>query len=138
MKYYIFLFLFFSALAVTLNGCSKESTPTSNGITNNSPTTPKNPSPQDSATGIDDSSDVILTWESTDPDLNDTVKFDLYAGTSLPLSEVPLSGNLPNPTYNMGQLPFPGVTYYWKVKAHDNHGASSTGNTWRFTVRTRP
>ena len=85
MKNLVLLFLFFSALVLSFNGCKKDS-PVSNEVTNNSPTVPINPSPRDSATGVDDSSNVILTWESTDPDLNDTLRFDLFAGASLPLS----------------------------------------------------
>lgn len=137
MKNLVLLFLFFSALVLSFNGCKKDS-PVSNEVTNNSPTVPINPSPRDSAIGVDDSSNVILTWESTDPDLNDTLRFDLFAGASLPLSAVPLAGNLTAANYNMGQLPFPDVTYYWQIKAKDNHGASVTGSIWRFTVRTRP
>ena len=138
MKNSVVLFLFFSALVFSFSGCKKDSSPVSNEVTNNAPTVPINPSPRDSATGVDDSSNVILTWESTDPDLNDTLRFDLFSGASLPLSGVPLAGNLSAATYNMGQLPYPGVTYYWQVKAKDNHGAGVTGSIWRFTVRTRP
>ena len=137
MKNLVLLFLFFSALVLSFNGCKKDS-PVSNEVTNNSPTVPINPSPRDSATGVDDSSNVILTWESTDPDLNDTLRFDLFAGASLPLSGVPLAGNLTAANYNMGQLSYPGATYYWQIRANDNHGASATGSIWRFTVRTRP
>ncbi|MEO8512240.1 MAG: hypothetical protein ABI543_01640 [Ignavibacteria bacterium] len=137
MKKNILCYLLTLALFFFLYGCADQSTSHSNNNTNNNPSVPKNPAPRDSALNIDDSSAVILSWESTDPDLNDTVKFDLYAGTSLPLSDIPLAANFTNPTYDMGLL-FAGATYYWKVTAKDNHGASSTGNIWRFTIRTRP
>jgi hypothetical protein len=137
MKRYLFYFVITSALFINFNGCTKKDTVVSITDTNNPPTVPANPFPPDSAMNVDDSTALILTWESTDPDINDTLKFDLFAGTSLPLSNVPLAANLVNPSYNMGLL-FPGVTYYWKVTAKDNHGASATGNVWRFTTITRP
>lgn len=137
MKYYIICLLLSTALFLNFNGCKKEDTSV-DPFTNNPPTVPKNPYPQDSATGIDDSTAVIFTWESTEPDLNDTLKFDVYAGTSLPLSDVPIGANLTTAEYNMGLLPYPNTTFYWKVKAKDNHGAESIGPVWRFTIRTRP
>lgn len=138
MKRYIICLIISSALFLSLNGCKKDDTSVNNGITNTPPTTPVNPVPADNSTGIDDSSAVNLSWESTDPDLNDTLKFDLFVGTSLPLSDIPLAANLTQPAYNMGVLTFPGTTFYWQVKAKDRYGASSTGDVWRFTIRTRP
>ena len=138
MKRYIISLILSSALFLCFNGCKKDDTSVNNGITNNSLTVPVNPAPADSTTGIDDSTAVLLSWESTDPDINDTLKFDVFVGTSLPLSDVPLAANLTSPTYDMGVLTFPGTTYYWQVKAKDNHGASATGSIWRFTIRTRP
>ncbi len=138
MRHFAVCFLLTSALLIFITGCKKDDSTVNSGITNNAPTQPKNPSPPDSATGINDSSDVHLSWESTDPDLNDTLKFDLLVGTSLPLSEVPIAANLVSPAYNLGTLTFPGTTYYWKIKAKDNHGAVTEGNIWRFTIINRP
>ena len=129
--YFITLALFFC-----IYGCSDKIASTNNN-TNNSPTVPKNPSPPDSAVNIDDSTAVILSWESTDPDLNDTLKFDLFAGTTLPLSDIPLAANITTASYNMGIL-FQGTTYYWKIKAKDNHGGSAAGEVWKFTIIARP
>ncbi len=137
MRHFVVCFLLTSALLIFVTGCKKDDTSVNNGVTNNSPTQPVNPSPRDSATGVDDSSNVVLSWESTDPDLNDTLKFDVFIGTSLPLSDVPLAANLTAASYNMGLL-FPGTTYYWKIKAKDNHGDFTVSNIWRFTIRTRP
>ncbi len=134
MKKHILYLLLTSALITYALGCKDETPSNPNTVTNNSPTVPVNPTPADSSTSIKDSTDLMLTWESTDPDLNDTLKFDLYAGTSLPLSTVPLASNLIAPNYIL-VFPLPGVTYYWQVKAKDNHGASSTGNIWQFTIK---
>ena len=138
MKHFIVCYLLTSALLLSVTGCKKDDSSVNNGITNNAPTQPKNPSPHDSAVNIDDSVDVILSWESTDPDLNDTLKFDLFVGTSLPLSEVPIAANFVSPSYNLGTLTYPGITYYWKVKAKDNHEAVTEGSVWRFTIINRP
>lgn len=133
----LYILLLTSALLFSVYGCKKEDTSVS-GDTNNFPSMPHNPSPSDSATGIDDSSNVILSWVSSDPDIHDTLKFDVFAGSTLPLSNVPLAADLAAATYNMGVLTFPGTTYYWQVRARDNHGATSTGEIWQFTIRTRP
>ena len=133
----LYILLLTSALPFSVYGCKKEDTSVS-GDTNNFPSIPLNPSPSDSATGIDDSSAVVLSWESTDPDIHDTLRFDVFAGSSLPLSNIPLAADLSAATYNMGVLTFPGTTFYWQVKAKDNHGASATGEVWQFTIRTRP
>ena len=137
MKKIFLCYIITIALITFINGCADETPSNPNTVTNNAPTEPVNPYPADSSIGIDDSTALFLTWESTDPDLNDTLKFDLFAGTSLPLSTIPLAANLTAANYNMGLL-FPGVTYYWQIKAKDNHGASSTGALWQFTIRTRP
>lgn len=133
----ILSFLISSALFLSINGCKKEDNAV-DPITNNPPTVPVNPFPADNATGLPDSSAIVLTWESTDPDLNDTLKFDVFVGTSLPLSNVPIAANLLSPQYNMGMLPFPGTTYYWMIRAKDNWGAEAVSNVWRFTIRTYP
>ena len=137
MKKFFLCCIITIALIIRITGCADETPSNPNAVTNNSPTEPVNPYPADSSTGIDDSTALVLTWESTDPDLHDTLRFDLFAGTSLPLSTVPLAASLTAANYNIGLL-FPGVTYYWQVKARDNHGASSTGRVWQFTTRTRP
>lgn len=126
-----------SALFLSINGCKKEDKAV-DPITNNPPSVPVNPYPPDSATGIDDSTNIVFTWESTDPDLNDTVRFDFYIGTSLPLSNVPIAANMLTPQYSMGIFPYPGTTFYWMVRAKDIWGAEAYSNVWRFTIRTYP
>jgi len=138
MKRYIISLILSSALFLSFNGCKKDDSSVNNVFTNNAPTIPVNPFPLDSSTGIDDSTAILLSWQSTDPDINDTLKFDVFVGTSLPLSDIPLAANLTSSSYNMGVQTFPGTTFYWQVKAKDNHGAFSTGNIWSFTIRTRP
>jgi len=135
---HLFLLLFLAiALLLSTNGCKRDETIIS-PVTNNPPSTPVNPVPANNSTGIDDSTAILLSWQSTDPDINDTLKFDVFVGTTLPLSTVPLAGNLSTASYNLGVQTFPGTTFYWQVNAKDNHGASATGEVWQFTIRTRP
>lgn len=137
MKLHIICLLLSTALFLSFNGCKKDEISVNNDP-NNPPTVPINPVPADSTTGIDDSSNVVLSWQSSDPDINDTLKFDVFVGTSLPLSTVPFGANLTVNSFNMGVLTYPGTTFYWQVRAKDNHGKEAIGNIWRFTIRTRP
>ncbi len=97
--------------------------------TNSAPNTPSNPSPSNGASN--QSIDISLNWTGGDPDPGDTVKYDVYFGTS---SNPPLvSSNLANTAYNPGALNY-SVTYYWKISAKDNHGSSTVGAIWSFTT----
>mgnify|MGYP002867593062 FL=1 len=115
-----------------LYGCSEEGPTISNegGTTNQAPNAPKNPHPSDSA-HIDTTSVVILTWYCTDPDAGDTLKYDIYISNTNPPSGTPAASNLVNPSYGLGIVPA-GHTYYWKVVAKDQKGASTTSSIWRF------
>jgi hypothetical protein len=95
---------------------------------NNLPYPPSNPNPANGATGIP-IIDTILSWWGGDPDPGDTVTYDLYFGnyTSPPL----IAGNLTNASYALGELN-PSTTYYWRIKAWDNHGNYTLGSQWNF------
>jgi len=114
-----------------LYGCSEEGPTINNegGTTNQAPNAPKNPHPSDS-THIDTSSIVVLTWYCTDPDPGDTLKYDVYISNTNP-PVTPAATNLVNPSYGVGIVQG-GLTYYWKVVAKDQKGASTTSSTWRF------
>jgi hypothetical protein len=100
---------------------------------NNSPNTPSNPSPANHATGISNNAD--LSWTGGDPDAGDTVTYDVYFGTS---STPPLvSNDQSGTTYDPGTLAY-STTYYWKIVATDNRGASTTGPLWDFTTVAPP
>jgi len=93
------------------------------------PEIPHSPDPEDNATSI--SVKHALAWVSDDPDAGDTVLYDVYFGTQTdPLLE---QSGLAIARYDPGLLNY-SMTYYWKVKAADTHGATKTGPVWRFTT----
>ncbi len=95
----------------------------------NPPNPPTNPLPSDNATSV--SIYTNLSWDCTDPD-GDTLTYDVYFGTS---SDPPLvNSGQSNTTYDPGTLNNE-VTYYWKIKAHDDHSNSTTGDIWEFETR---
>ncbi len=99
-------------------------------LDNNPPFTPSNPAP---ANGARDISDFILSWSSGDPDLGDTVTYDIYFGSSSPppLLFSHQSGAIVTQPFPM---PLPDTRCYWKIIVTDSHGASTEGPIWDFTT----
>jgi hypothetical protein len=96
---------------------------------NTPPNMPSNPSPSNHAAGIPINAD--FSWTGGDPDVGDTVTYDVYCGTS---SSPPLvSNDQPGTTYDPGTLTY-STKYYWKLVATDNRGASTPGPLWDFTT----
>jgi len=101
---------------------------------NNPPNTPSNLSPANGA--ANQSADVDLAWTGGDPDAGDTVKYDVYFGTSSSPTTL-VSNDQSATTYDPGTLNY-STTYYWKIVAADNHGASTTGPVWSFATGSPP
>jgi len=97
---------------------------------NNPPYIPSGPNPPDGATNVDINAD--LSWTGGDPDVGDTVTYDVYFGLSSPPSLVISSQS--DTSYNPGTMTYE-TSYYWQVVAWDNHGASAQGPVWSFTTR---
>jgi len=97
---------------------------------NTAPNTPSNPNPANHATGISITKD--LSWTGGDPDAGDIVTYNVYFGTTNPPPKV--STNQSATTYDPGTLNSL-TTYYWKIKAWDNHGVSKVGPVWTFTTK---
>ena len=96
---------------------------------NNPPNEPSNPSPPNGAPDVDIYAD--LSWTCSDPD-GDPLTYDVYFGAS---SNPPLvASGITDTTFDPGTMDF-GETYYWKIVAEDNHGASTSGSIWSFTTR---
>ncbi|MCK4902360.1 MAG: hypothetical protein KAS76_03300, partial [Thermoplasmatales archaeon] len=92
------------------------------------PNEPSNPIPWDGQTDVD--LDADLSWTCTDPN-GDPLTYDMYFGTS---SNPPLvSSGQSGSTYDPGTMTS-GETYYWKIVAEDDEGASTEGPIWSFTV----
>jgi PKD repeat protein len=89
--------------------------------------------PADGATGV--SLTPTLQWGVVDPDPGDTVRYDIYFGTS---SSPPLVvTDQGAPSYIPGQLNHMTV-YHWKVVARDNHGVQTESPILSFTTRSNP
>ena len=95
---------------------------------NNPPNQPSNPTPVNGS--INQPVNLSLTWSCIDPD-GDPLNYDVYFGTNNNPSLV--STNQSNASYDPGQLNS-NTTYYWKIIAKDNQGASTSGSIWNFTT----
>jgi hypothetical protein len=96
---------------------------------NNPPNVPSNPSPANGATGV--GLTPTLSWTGGDPDVGDTVTYDVYFGTAA--SPPLVSSNQAATTYSPGTLSA-STLYYWRIVARDNLGATTSGPTWSFTT----
>ena len=100
------------------------------------PNMPSSPSPANHTTGV--SVDTDLNWSGGDPDADDTVNYTVYFGTNStpPFRETigPYAANQTSISYSPGTLSY-NSTYYWRIAAQDNHGASTTGPVWDFTTQ---
>ena len=105
-------------------------------LVNIPPYSPVVVSPLNGATGVD--INVNLSWKGGDPDPGNTVTYDIYLGDSSPPQYHGTTGPHPaDPTYVVTYDPGPLQplkTYYWKIIATDNHGASNYSPIWTFTT----
>ena len=93
------------------------------------PITPAIVSPANHATAVSHIAD--LSWTGGDSDTGDTVKYDVYFGTSS--SPPKVASNQTATTYDTGHM-IPSTKYYWKIISWDNHQASTAGSVWDFTI----
>jgi hypothetical protein len=94
------------------------------------PNPPSSPSPGDGAINVPIYSD--LSWIGGDPNPGDTVTYDVYFGTSSTPPKV--IGNQSATTYDPGTMNYL-TSFYWKIVAWDDSGASSAGALWVFTTK---
>lgn len=97
------------------------------GAANNPPEVPHNPTPESAATDL--WRRYTLRWTSVDPDIGDTVFYDVYLGITSPPGQV--SQRQRTNSYVAVGLLYD-TTYYWKIVAYDQRGATRTGPIWRF------
>jgi hypothetical protein len=97
---------------------------------NHNPNVPSNPSPANGSTEISINTD--LRWTGGDPDGSDFVTYDVYLGTSLPLTKI--AGNQSGTSHSLENLYY-STKYYWRIIAWDNHHAHTNGPIWSFTTK---
>jgi hypothetical protein len=95
---------------------------------NHPPNVPTDPVPPDGATNWTGGG---LCWTGGDPD-GDTVTYDVYFGNYSPPPLI--FEDIPFNCTDIGCIEF-NTTYYWKIVATDEHGASTPGPIWTFTTR---
>jgi len=97
--------------------------------TNYAPSAPSGPTPANAAT--DQALSPQLTWQCSDPD-GDPLQYDVFFGTTADPTTM-VDSNLTTAACNQSGLSF-STTYYWKVRARDDHSHSTTGPVWSFTT----
>ncbi|MFO7916033.1 MAG: hypothetical protein R6U43_10140 [Candidatus Krumholzibacteriales bacterium] len=93
------------------------------------PQVPENPSPPDLSSG--QPVNISLSWDCIDPNLNDTITYDIYFGQNNPPPL--LYSDLQNSACNPGQLEY-ATTYYWYVSAEDEAQNRTDSPVWSFST----
>ncbi|EMR74680.1 hypothetical protein MBGDF03_00263 [Thermoplasmatales archaeon SCGC AB-540-F20] len=96
---------------------------------NDPPYLPSDSYPVNGSTDID--IDVDLSWVGDDPDPEDTIVYDVYLEANDPTPDNRVADDISETTFDPGTLEYE-TTYYWRVIAKDNHGASTPGPVWHF------
>jgi hypothetical protein len=97
---------------------------------NTPPNSPSNPSPADGEIGV--STSLTLSWTCTDPDLGDSLKFDVYFSSKNPPDTI-VAASWKSNSYHVSGLDT-NKNYYWKIVAKDNDRGVTEGRIWRFTT----
>lgn len=96
---------------------------------NNPPFIPSHPNPENGSINI--TTNIVLNWIGGDPDVNDTVTYDVYFGSIPPFEKI--ASNISNTSIDPGLLTN-GLTYFWNIVSWDNHGLSTNSPSWHFTT----
>jgi CubicO group peptidase (beta-lactamase class C family) len=97
------------------------------------PNEPSDPDPADEETNVD--VDHLLYWTGGDPNIGDTVTYDVYFGISSPPPLV-IEG-ISETSYDPGTMEL-STTYYWQIVSEDSQGLTTTGPIWKFTTQAEP
>jgi hypothetical protein len=98
---------------------------------NTPPYQPNHPIPDNGETNVSITTDIW--WTGGDPDIGDSVTYDVYFGTTL--TPLKVASNQSTNTYNLPILAN-GTTYHWRIVSWDNHKATTPGPLWSFTTQT--
>lgn len=105
------------------------------------PLTPYNPSPSNGATGQADIGSpltVTMSWLDSDPDVGDSLTYDLYFSGNYALvnnqdSACLVSSAQSTSSYKSAPLQH-NQAYYWRVAAKDASNSTTAGPVWSFTT----
>ncbi len=101
---------------------------------NTAPTTPELLSPTDNS--VNQPLTVELTWNSTDPDTDDVLKYNLTIKNNLDTNVIQVNDLLTN-HYTLSNLKF-GVSYFWQVSVSDGIHSPVLSAISKFTTNTVP
>jgi len=109
---------------------------TGSSFDHHTPYLPNDPYPENNSVGVNLS--IILSWNGGDPDLEETVYYDIYLGEELnpPFIEKigPFEAEQLRINYELFRLEY-NTRYYWRIDAIDSYGYTTTGPTWTFMTR---
>jgi hypothetical protein len=127
------ILIFAFVLSALIAGCENDDSPvnTNTGNSNHSPNAPNNPNPGDNEINVSPAF-VTLSWQCSDPDQGDTLRYDVFYGGNSNTENI-LASNILITSADLGIVP-PQTKIYWKVNAKDNHGGTSYSPIWKFTT----
>ncbi len=102
-------------------------------LDNHTPAVPFAPSPPSDSTGIEGPG-ITLSWTSTDEDPGDSIAYDVYFGqsqTGLELQAEAITAESHTPGTQLALT----RSYFWRVVARDEKGATAISPIWNFGTR---
>ena len=113
------------------------STCINNEATNIPPYAPKDPSPVNNTVNVAMTDGAVTaTWSCSDPNLTDTLVYDVYFG--IMDNALSLVGqSITSSQFELTDLQT-GKTYYWQIIARDTAGDIKEGPVWKFTTAGPP
>lgn len=100
---------------------------------NTAPNSPYSPTPTNGATN--QKRTVDISWSCEDPDGDDVTYSVFFADSDPPVAMV--TSGISDTSYDLGTLAY-SETYYWQIKATDEHEVSTDGPVWHFTTKAAP
>ncbi|WP_299991531.1 carboxypeptidase-like regulatory domain-containing protein [uncultured Pontibacter sp.] len=93
------------------------------------------PDPATEATNVPNA--VTLKWQGSDPDRNDTLRYDVFLFESLSGQKKKVAEAIQDTSIQVTELKY-NTTYFWQVVTKDSKGNSSNSEVWSFTTAPLP